>query len=292
LTNLEKIYFPEDGYTKGDVIEYYRKMSSWILPYLKDRPESLNRHPNGIGEKGFYQKDMTGHVPRWFKTTRIFSESTEKSIDYPLVQDERSLLYVANLGCIEIHPWFSKLPELDHPTFLVIDLDPDGNDFDHVIEIAHEFHKVLDEIGAVSFCKTSGATGIHIGVPTGALHDFDTVRAFAERVCKVVAKKFPATTSLDRNPHRRQKKIYLDYMQNRRGQTLAAPYCIRPRQGAPVSMPLEWKELKKGLRPSQFHIENVPQFLTKRKSDPWAGVLGKPIDLKKCSDALKKKFGV
>jgi bifunctional non-homologous end joining protein LigD len=145
-----------------------------------------------------------------------------------LCQDERSLLYIVNLGCIEIHPWFSRVGHLDQPDFLVIDLDPDGNDFDHVIEVAHEFHELLDTVDATNFCKTSGATGIHIGVPTGARYDFDKVRAFAESVCRIVNKKFPATTSIDRNPNRRRKKIYLDFMQNRRGQTLAAPYCIEP----------------------------------------------------------------
>jgi bifunctional non-homologous end joining protein LigD len=287
LTHLDKIFWPADGITKGDLLNYYKQIAPFILPYLKDRPESLNRHPDGITGPGFYQKDMTGYLPRWFKTEMIYSESTDKSIHYALCQDERSLLYIVNLGCIEINPWFSRVGHLEKPDFLVIDLDPDGNDFDHVIEIAHEFHKILDSIGAANYCKTSGATGIHIGVPTGAKYDFDTVRGFAENVCKIVCKKYPATTSLDRNPNRRRKKIYLDYMQNRRGQTLAAPFCVRPKVGAPVSMPLEWKELKKGLRPEDFHIKNAAKIIQK-KEDSWKGVLGKAIDLKKCLEKLKK----
>ena len=290
LTHLEKVYFPTDGITKGDVIDYYRQIAPLILPYLKDRPESLNRHPNGIHATGFYQKDMTGHIPRWLKTTRIFSESTRKSIDYVMVQDEQSLLYIANLGCIEIHPWFSRVPKIDFPDFLVIDLDPDGNSFDHVIQIAHEFREILEAIGAPHFCKTSGATGLHIGVPTGALHDFETVRAFAESLCKVVAKKFPSTTSIDRNPNRRKRKIYLDFMQNRRGQTLAAPYCLRPRDGAPVSMPLPWRDLRPGLRPQDFHIGNAIELLRKRRGDPWKGVLGPALDLAKCVRAFQKIY--
>lgn len=288
ITHPDKIFFPEDGYTKGDVIAYYRSISKFILPYLKDRPESLNRHPNGIAAAGFYQKDMTGHIPRWLKTKRIFSESADKSIDYVMIQDERSLVHVVNLGCIELNPWFSRVEHLDNPDFLVIDLDPDGNKFDHVIEIAHEVRKILEKVGAKCFVKTSGATGIHIGVPTGSRYDFDQVREFAEQVCRVIAKKYPATTSIDRNPNRRKRKIYLDFMQNRRGQTLAAPFCIRPRNGAPVSMPLEWKDLRPGLRPEQFNITNALEIMN--KGDAWKGVLGPAIDLSKCVKNLHKIF--
>lgn len=289
LTNLSKVYWPSEGYTKGDLIEYYKAIAPKILPYLKDRPESLNRHPEGIAAAGFYQKDMTGHIPRWLKTVRMVSESAGKSIDYVLCQDERSLLYIANLGCIEINPWFSRAEKPDHPDFMVIDLDPDQNDFDHVIEVAHEVRKILESVGASCYCKTSGATGIHIGVPMGAQYDYDQVREFAEHVCRIVAKKFPATTSIERNPNRRRGKIYLDFMQNRRGQTLAAPFCVRPRAGAPVSMPLEWKELKPGLKPEHFTIKNAIPRIQKRK-DAWKGVLGAPVDLPKCAALLRKKF--
>ena len=288
LTNLNKIFFPEDQISKGDLIEYYRSISHLILPYLKDRPESLNRQPNGIAAPGFYQKDMTGYIPRWLKTERIFSESSKKSIDYVVCQDQRSLLYIVNLGCIEIHPWFSRIGHLDKPDFLVIDLDPDGNRFAHVIEVAQSIHHLLEEIGVPNYCKTSGATGIHIGVPTQARYDFETVRAFAEQVCRVIAKKFPATTSMDRNPNRRRGRIYLDYMQNRRGQTLAAPFCVRPHPGAPVSMPLKWSELVDPLKPEDYHLKNAARFMQNRQ-DPWLPVLGPGIDLDQCLRKLQKK---
>ncbi|MEQ1878708.1 MAG: non-homologous end-joining DNA ligase, partial [Bdellovibrionia bacterium] len=258
LTNLDKIYWPEEKYTKGDLLDYYKQIAPYILPYLKDRPESLNRHPNGITQPGFYQKDMTGHIPRWLKTERVFSESSGKSIDYVLVQDERSLLYIAHLGCIEINPWFSRVGHFDEPDFLVIDLDPDDlNPFSHVVEVAHAVHEILDSVGAANAVKTSGSTGVHIGVPTGAKYSFDEVRGFAEMVCRIVAKKFPATTSVERSPNRRRGKIYLDFMQNRRAQTLAAPFCVRPKPSAPVSMPLTWKELTPRIKPEQFNIENA-----------------------------------
>lgn len=287
LTNQDKIYWPNEGITKGDLLNYYKSIASFILPYLKDRPESLNRQPNGITAPGFYQKDLTGHIPRWLKTERIFSESAGKSIDYVLCQNEQSLMYIVNLGCIEINPWFSRVQNLENPDFVVIDLDPDGNDFDQVIEIAHEVHELLDEVGAASYCKTSGATGLHIGLPTQARYSFDEGRELAELVCKIIAKKFPSLTSVDRNPQRRRQKIYLDFLQNRRGQTLAAPFCVRPRPGAPVSMPLSWKELKKGLRPEDFHIKNALKYIPKQEAY-WKPVLGPPIDLKKTLQALKK----
>jgi len=290
LTHPDKIYFPEDGYTKGDVFRYYEQVAEYMLPYLVDRPESLNRHPNGINEPGFYQKDMSGHIPRWFKTKRIFSESSDRSIDYPMVQDKRSLLYIANLGCIEIHPWFSRVQKLDHPDFLVIDLDPDDNPFKQVAEVAHEFHELLDQIGCANFCKTSGATGIHIGIPLKAKYDFDTARAFAEKVARVVQKKFPALTSMERTPARRRKKIYLDCLQNRRGQTLAAPFCIRPRSGAPVSMPVTWTELTSKMKPEQFNIENALSRIAKL-NDPWRGVLGQGVDLGRCVKRLERMTG-
>jgi bifunctional non-homologous end joining protein LigD len=289
LTNLDKIFWPKEGITKGDLINYYKTMAPYILPHLKDRPQSLNRHPNGITSGGFYQKDMTGHIPKWLKTQRIYSESRDKSIDYVVCQDERSLLYIANLGCIEMNPWFSTINALDNPDYLVIDLDPDGNDFSQVIKIAHDVHKILDEIGAPNFCKTSGATGIHIGVPTKARYDFDVVRQFAEDVCRVIAKKHPATTSIERNPDRRRKKIYLDFMQNRRGQTLAAPYSVRPRAGAPVSTPLKWKELTPDLRPEQFHMKNTPQRVEK-VGDLWKPLLELSTDLEKCARLLRRKY--
>jgi bifunctional non-homologous end joining protein LigD len=289
LTHLDKIFWPKEKITKGDLINYYKDMAPYILPYLKDRPESLNRHPNGIEKPGFYQKDVTGYTPKWFKTQRIYSESRDKSVDYGLVQNEESLLYIVNLGCIEINPWFSRIDALDNPDFLVIDLDPDGNSFKHVMDIAKEIHTILDAVGAPNYIKTSGATGLHIGVPLKAKYDFDTARIFSEEVVKIIAKKHPATTSLVRNPARRQGKIYLDYMQNRRGQTLAAPYSVRPRPGAPVSTPLKWSELKPDLRPEQFNMENTLERI-KKVGDLWSPVLEERTNLEKCTALLKRKF--
>lgn len=280
ITNQDKIYFPDGGYTKGDVIEYYRKISRYILPYLKNRPESLHRYPNGINGMSFYQKDVDHTPPDWAKSIEIHAESNDKDIRYLVCNDEATLVYMANLGCIEINPWSSQIKNLDKPDYLVIDLDPEEISFNKVIEVALTVKDVLDKIGADSFCKTSGATGMHIYVPLKAKYEYDVVRDFAHSIVKLVNSKLPAITSLERSPSKRKKKVYLDYLQNSRGQTLAAPYSVRPKPGATVSTPLRWKEVKPGLSPKDFDIKNIFKRLEKI-DDVFKGVLGKGINIEK-----------
>ena len=285
LTNVDKVYWPEEGYTKGDVIAYYADMADYILPYLKDRPESLHRHPNGIGEKGFYQKNMADSAPGWTETVDIYSESTDENVQYLLCQNAATLAFMNNLGCIEINPWCSRVGILDCPDYVVIDLDPGRNEFSEVVETALVVKEVLDEAGAEAYCKTSGATGLHIYVPLGARYSYDDARDFAHITAQLVHERLPALTSLERSPKERRDQIYLDYLQNRAGQTLAAPYSLRPKPGATVSTPLEWKELKKkGLHPTDFTIKNIRRRIGK-KGDLFAGVLGQGVDLLAC---LKK----
>jgi bifunctional non-homologous end joining protein LigD len=285
LTNLEKVYWPEDGYTKGDMIAYYRDVAPLILPYLRDRPESLHRFPNGIASKSFYQKDIE-QPPSWLKTVRIESESKGESINFLVCQDEASLIYMANLGSIEIHPWNSRLETLDLPDYLVIDLDPQDQTFDEVIEVALTTRGILETAGAQSFVKTSGATGLHIFVPLAARYTYEQGRQFASLVAHLVHARHPGITSLERNPASRKGKMYLDAYQNRRGQTLAAPYSIRPVNGAQVSTPLDWEEVRPGLLPSAFTIKSVRSRLD-RVGDLWTGVLGAGIDMGKCLEALQ-----
>jgi bifunctional non-homologous end joining protein LigD len=286
LTNLDKIYFPGEKYTKGDIIEYYRKISEYILPYLKGRPESLNRHPNGIDGESFYQKDIASLPPDWVKTAKIYSEHNEKEITYLVCNDEASLVYMASLGCIEINPWFSRVDSPGSPDYCVIDLDPEDISFDKVVETAIIVKEVLDIAGAESYCKTSGATGLHIYIPLNAQYPYDFSREFAHLIAQLVYQKIPHITSIKRNPSKRQKKVYLDYLQNRAGQTLAAPYSIRPRQGAPVSTPLKWSEVKIGLDPKDFTIKNIFKRLEK-SGDIFKGVLGKGIDIAHCISKLE-----
>lgn len=287
LTNLDKIYWPKEKYTKGDVIDYYQKVAAYILPYLKNRPESLNRHPGGIAGKNFFQKDVGHMPPPWVKIEKVHSESNNKTIHYLVCQDKATLVYMANLGCIEINPWNSRTGKLQHPDFMIIDLDPEKISFDRVVEVAQMVHKVLDQLKVPNFCKTSGATGLHIYVPMGAKYTYEQTKQFANLIAILVNHKLPNITSLERHPAKRQKKVYLDYLQNNKGQTLAAPYSVRPKPGATVSTPLEWKEVKKGLSPQDFNIKNIFTRL-KKKGDLWKPVLGRGIDLKKALSKIEK----
>lgn len=284
LTHLNKVYFPVEGFKKRDLVAYYHDMAPFLLPYLKDRPQSMNRHPNGIRGENFYQKDIEHHPP-WAKTVKVRSESQNKEIQFLLCQDAATLVYMANLGCIEINPWSSRLGMLDRPDYLVIDLDPEDIAFEAVVESALAVKKVLDKAGTQHYCKTSGKTGLHIYVPLGGSCDYDQARQFAEIIARLSHRELPKVTSLERNPARRQKKVYLDFLQNRRGQTLAAPYSVRPHPGATVSTPLRWEEVKPGLDPSQFTIRTIGKRL-KKTGDLWAFVLSGTIDLVKCLERL------
>jgi len=289
LTNIDKVFWPKEGYTKGDVIAYYDAMSAIILPYLKDRPENLNRHPGGIEGPNFYQKNFTYKPPQFVKTKKIWSDSNEANLNYLLCQNKETLLYLANLGCIEINPWSSRIGALDTPDWMILDLDPGTNTFEEVIVVAQAVHKYLELAGVRSFVKTSGKTGLHILVPLGAKYTYETIRDFAHLVMQMVYRDVPAITSLERNPKKRKDKIYLDYLQNSAGQTIAAPYSLRPADGATVSTPLEWKEVKNGLSPKKFTIKTIFRRL-KKKGDLFSGVLGKGVDLKKAVHRLEQEL--
>ena len=286
VTHLDKVYWPKDGYTKGEMIAYYRDAAPLMLPYLKDRPLSLHRFPGGIAESSFYQKDVE-QAPAWATVVPIESESKGAAIRFLVCQDEASLVYVANLGSIEIHPWNSRLADLENPDYLVIDLDPDRQTFDEVMEVARTTRAVLQAIGADAWVKTSGATGLHVYVPLGARYDYEQARTFGRVVGHILHGRHPSNTSLERVPGSRKGKMYIDVYQNRRGQTLAAPYSIRPRDGAPVSTPLAWDELNPGLAPTQFTIKTMRARLD-RVGDLWGGVLGPGIDMERCVAALQQ----
>ncbi|MGE5343941.1 MAG: non-homologous end-joining DNA ligase [Candidatus Omnitrophota bacterium] len=285
LTHPDKVYFPEDKLTKGDVIDYYHVIYKYIGPYLNDRPESLRRQPNGISDEGFFQKDMDSAPPSWVKTRVIHSETEDRNLNYMICNDQATLLYMINLGCIEINPWFSRINHLDNPDYVVIDIDPSSeNTFDQVIEAALAVKEVLDRAGIQGYCKTSGATGLHVFVPLGARYNYDHAKDFSHIIAVMAHELAPNFTTVERSLGKRGNKIYMDYLQNRRGQTLASAYSLRPRSGAPVSTPLAWNELKKGLHPSQFTIHTLPRRLEKI-GDIFHPVLEKGIDIQK---ALKK----
>ena len=286
ITNRNKIYWPKKNITKGMMIEYYQLMAAYILPYLKNRPESLKRNPNGILDKGFYHKNAGEQAPAFVKNIPLHSTSANKSINYIICNNKATLAYLNNLGCIELNPWSSTIQSLDKPDYMIIDIDPSPkNDFEQVITTANAFKLLLNKAGAKSFCKTSGATGLHIFVPMGKKYLYAQVRDFAEILCKIVQEQLPGFTSIERNLKKRGNKIYLDYLQNSRGQTIAAAYSIRPVPDATVSTPLLWKEVKPGLHPGAFDIFSVPERVKKMK-DIFGGILGKGVDIKKCIEKL------
>jgi bifunctional non-homologous end joining protein LigD len=287
FTNLDKIYWPVEGYTKGDLIAYYRDVAPFILPHLKDRPLSLHRHPNGIEGKNFFQKDISRQrPPAWISTVDIPSEHRGQAIRYMLCQDEPSLMYLANLGSIEINCWNSRRQHLDRPDFAVIDLDPQDTPYTQVVETAQAVHTLLDKASAECLVKTSGKRGMHIYVPLGGKYDYDHARQFAEIVALLIHRRLPQFTSVVRNPAQRRQRVYLDFLQNRRGQTMAGPYSARPVPGATVSTPLLWKEVKKNLDPGTFTMQTVPRRLDK-VGDLWARLLDQAVDLLDCIQRLE-----
>jgi len=288
FTHLSKLYWPDDKVSKRDMFNYYYQVAEYILPYLKDRPLSLNRFPGGINSKGFYQKDVRGKAPGWAKTMDHTTDTGEDK-KYLLGGDEATLLWMASLGCIEMNPWFSRAQSPDHPDYCVIDLDPDKNTFDQVIEAALAVKSILDEIKVPSFCKTSGSTGMHIYVPLGALYTYEQSQMFAKIIVNHVQEQLPEFTSLERIVSARKGKMYLDFLQNRPGATIACPYSLRPKPGATVSMPLHWDEVKPGLKMKDFTIFNTIDRL-KETGDLFKGVLGKGINLEKVLKDAKKSF--
>jgi bifunctional non-homologous end joining protein LigD len=290
LSNLNKLYWKKEGFTKGDMINYYLQIVPYMMPYMKDRPQSMNRHPNGIDGPNFFQKNTKGKIPDWIKTHEDFSESTNEHIDYLVCSDEATLIYMANSGCIEMNPWHSRTQTWEYPDWCLIDLDPDKkNTFDQVMEVAKVVKQVLDSIGAEACCKTSGSSGIHIYIPLGAKYDYDQSKQLAELIVTLVNHELPDLTSMERSPAKRNGKLYLDYLQNRQTQTAAAPYSLRPKPGVPVSTPIDWTELKKGLTPTTYNARNIFDRL-KTEGDLFKPVLGKGINLEKVLSKLASQL--
>lgn len=289
ITNLSKLYFPDEEITKGDVIEYYQSISKYILPFLKNRPQSLKRNPNGITDNGFFHKDAGDEAPSFVKSKAIYSESTNKDIDYIICNNAATLAYLNNLGCIEINPWHSTIQKLDKPDYLIIDIDPsEKNTFDQVIETAIVIRDIFKRIGVESYCKISGATGLHVYVPTQKKYTYDQLKDFSHMICIMAQEELPGFTSLERNLKKRgNNMIYLDHLQNRKGQTISSVYSLRPKAGATVSMPLKWTEVKPGLTPADFTINNALKRIEKNKN-LFLPVLGKGIDLAKCLRLIDK----
>jgi bifunctional non-homologous end joining protein LigD len=275
LTNLDKVYWPDDSYTKGDLIRYYYEVSKYILPYLKDRPLILKRYPSGIHGPFFHQHDVD-EAPDYVSTVALGVEDSGggHTVNYIIGGNLPTLLYAANLGAIECHPWHSRTKNLDRPDWLVFDLDPGaGVDFKTICEAALCVREVLSRSGLYSYAKTSGSRGIHVYVPIKPVHSYEQVAIFAEQVATLVAHAMPKAATVERSlKKRRRGQIYVDHMQNARGKSVAAPYSVRPRAGATVSAPLDWREVeRKEITSQDFTITNMARRLVKK------GDLFKPV---------------
>jgi len=279
FTNLDKVFWPEEGYTKGDLIEFYRTVASYMLPYLIDRPLVLTRFPDGIAGKSFFQKDAPGFVPEWMRIETMWSEHAQREIRYFICDNEETLLYVANMGSIPLHVWSSRAASLQNPDWCILDLDPKETPFDRVVRVARHIHELCGKIELPCFVKTSGSTGLHVLVPLARRLTYEQSRNLGHLLGQVVASKLPDIATVDRSMRARKDKVYIDYVQNGHGRLLVAPYSVRPLSGAPVSTPLRWSEVDGDLDIRKFTIRTVPKRLARMKSDPVRAVLDTDPDL-------------
>jgi len=273
------VFWPTAGYTKRDLFEYYRAVAPWLLPYLAERPLVLTRYPDGIDGKSFYQKNAPASTPEWIRTERVRSSRSEKELDYFVCDDEASLLYLVNLGTIPLHVWASRVGSLERPDWCILDLDPKGAPFGHVVRIARVLHALCDAIALPNFVKTSGSSGLHVLIPLGRGFTYEQSRSLGELLARVVIQEQGDIATITRAVGAREGKVYIDYLQNRAGQLLVAPFSVRPVPGASVSTPLRWREVTPSLDIHRHTIRTVPRRLARMKEEPLSPLLGLAPDL-------------
>jgi bifunctional non-homologous end joining protein LigD len=278
LTNLKKVFWPEEGYTKGDLIAYYEAVAPLLLPYLRDRPLVLTRFPDGITGKSFFQKDAPVYVPDWVRTESVHSGDGERDIRYFVIDDIESLRYVANLGTIPLHVWSARVSSIENPDWLVLDLDPKEAPFAHVVQVARALKTILDDLELPSSIKTSGATGLHVLIPMGRRYTHEETRTFARLLAMLTVDQVPEISTVTRAIRGRAGKVYVDFGQNGRGNTIVAPYSVRPLPGAPASCPLRWDEVTARLDPARFTIRTIPERFGSM-TDPVIEVFGPGVDV-------------
>lgn len=290
FSNLQKKFWPDEGYTKGDLVEYYRAISPWLLPYLQDRPVVLTRYPDGIAGKSFFQKDAPVFAPEWLRTERMWSEDTQREIDYFVCDDVESLLYLINLGTIPLHVWGSRAASLERPDWCILDLDPKEAPFVHVVTLAKSAKRLCDDIGLPAFIKTSGSTGLHVLIPLGRQCTYEQCRQLAGLLARVIAAGDPEIATITRQVGKRGGRVYVDYGQNGHGRLLVAPFSVRPLPGAPVSMPLAWREVTPKLDIRAYTIKNAPGRMNRLADDPLRPVLVLQPDLVHALERLQSRL--
>jgi bifunctional non-homologous end joining protein LigD len=264
FSNLDKLFYPKDGWKKRHLLDFYDRVSPWLLPHLKDRPLSLKRYPNGIGEEFFFQKNASAHFPDWMHCEPIQEGHPVKTNHYPVAQDRASLLYLVNLGCIDQNPWMSRIGTLENPDWMLLDLDPVDTSFDRIVEAALLVKELLAQLGLRGYPKTTGGDGMHVYVPLEPIYTYEQVRSFAELVTHLAVGREPDLFTTPRSVEKRKKdRVYFDYLQIGTGKTIAAPYVLRAYDGAPVATPLDWAEVKRGIKPTDFRIDNAVERFEK-----------------------------
>jgi bifunctional non-homologous end joining protein LigD len=286
FTNEDKVLWPEDGYTKGDLITYYRTIADWILPYLRDRPVVQTRFPDGIHGKSFFQKDAPEWAPAWLRRETVWSDGSERELSYFIADDSPALEYLANNASIPLHVWSSRIDALELPDWCSLDLDPKGAPFEHVIQVAQAVHRLCERIGLPNYVKTSGSSGLHVLIPLGRQCTHDQAKLLGELLARHIVKHLPDIATIARIVSQREGKVYVDYLQNGHGKLLVAPWCVRPRPGATVSMPLRWSEVKRGLTIDKHTIRTAPRRIARLKEDPMRPVLTDAPDLMAALAAL------
>ena len=288
LSNQDKVLFPKSGITKGDLVDYYKNIADIILPHLKDRPVTMQRYPNGIDSKGFFQKDRSDYFPDWIESVKVSKQGG--SVDMVIANNQATLVYLANQAVIIPHIWLSRKDKLDYPDKMIFDLDPPGRNFDLVVKGAYAIKDVLEELGLNSYVMTTGSEGIHVTVPLARQQDFDEVRDFAGKISQYLAEKNPEDFTVEVRKDKRKGRLFLDYLRNAYAQTGVTPYGVRAKENAPVATPLEWNELgHKNIDAQAFNIKNIFKRLDK-KDDPWRDFKKHGKSIKEPSRKLEKKL--
>lgn len=290
VTNPDKVFFPESGITKAELVDYYRAVSSALLPFLNDRPVVLTRYPDGIDGKSFFQKNAPPHTPDWIRQETVWSEHAEREIDYLILDSEDAVAFAINAGSIPLHVWASRTASLQTPDWLVLDLDPKSAPFTDVVILARSAHRLCRDIGLDAYCKTSGSTGLHVLVPLARRLRYEAARQLAELMARVLVDLHPEIATIDRVLQARKGRVYIDYVQNGHGRLLVAPFSVRPLPGAPVSTPVHWREVTAKLQPRQFDLRSLPRRLARQRKDPWEGFLEVRPDLGAALDALRERL--
>ncbi|MCF8234249.1 MAG: non-homologous end-joining DNA ligase [Bacteroidales bacterium] len=289
ISNPDKVIFPEENLTKKDLVEYYRKISEYILPYIKDRPMMLHRYPNGIDGKDFYQKEVPDYFPEWIDTITVKVKKEEQDTqEFTSCNSEAALVYVANQASITPHVFLSKKGKLNNPDKMIYDLDPPKDEFEVVRECAKDFKKLFEELELNCFVMTTGSKGLHIVIPLDEQADFKEVREFAKDAANLLADREPEKYTIETLKKNREGRLFLDYMRNAHGATAVAPYALRARKGAPVATPLDWDEVgNKDLNAQSYNHSNIFRRLSSKK-DPWKDFEKKKNGLKKAREKLNE----